>query len=91
MTDREPDPLWDASIEVFDALRDPNHPEFTNFGLLKGFLNNKPAVFICNIIKDPDSAELRLSPLFVSISPDMDMRDLSGDAPTLRQLETPSG
>lgn len=91
MSEKEVDPLWDASIALFEAMRDPNNPEFTNFGVLKGTLNNKPAVFICHIIKDPHGAELSLSPLFVTISPDMDMRDLSGDPPMLRQMETPSG
>jgi hypothetical protein len=52
------------------------------FGLFSCFVNGEPAAAFCYADTDPETGLSRLQPLFVSVTPNMDLRDHEGVAPT---------
>lgn len=58
---------------AFDAL---TSGKYDSFALFSCFVNGKPAAAIVNVTKDGE--EFVISPLFVSITPDMALTDHDG-------------
>lgn len=63
-----------AISEVFNALR---NPEYSNFALFSCFVNGQPAAAIVAINR-ADGGQFDITPLFVSITPEMDLTDHDG-------------
>ena len=60
--------------ELWEALR---NPEYTNFGLFSCFVDDEPAVAIVAVNESDE--EYNITPLFVSVTPKMSIRNHDGE------------